>query len=284
MIDEIKLSSAFIELQKAVQHKNDDDGGKYVKRAVEILDESLSSDTLVEIISAANYEVKEYGVGFIKSGIDWIDSCIGGGIRREELMIVGGEWHSGKTHMLRFLASQYIIEGLSVLDFNGEDMLDDIVRIYHSSIMQATGEKPVLESLYFVNAMDAGTFSIDTIETAMKQQKTDIVIIDHLDIMDSSIHEQDWLSVHKLTRELKFLAKRYNCIIITGSQAIEGRLFRGNNSKSMDADIIWYIESPITGSLYLETRKGRGRKILEEHKKIVLSVDWGGMIIEPENF
>ena len=204
MIDEIKLSSAFIELQKAVQHKNDDNGGKYIKKAIEILDESLSSDTLVDIISAANYEVKEYGLGFIKSGVDWVDSCIGGGIRKEELMIVGGEWHSGKTHMLRYLASQYMIEGLSVLDFNGEDMLDDIVRIYHNTIVQATGEKPALENLYFVNAMDA--------------------------------------------------------------------------------DIIWYIESPITGSLYLETRKGRGRKILEEHKKIVLSVDWGNMIVEPENF
>jgi len=284
MIDEIKLSSAFIELQKAVQHKNDDNGGKYIKKAIEILDESLSSDTLVDIISAANYEVKEYGLGFIKSGVDWVDSCIGGGIRKEELMIVGGEWHSGKTHMLRYLASQYMIEGLSVLDFNGEDMLDDIVRIYHNTIVQATGEKPILKNLYFVNAMDAGVFSIEAIETAMKRQNTDIVVIDHLDIMDSSIHEQDWLSVHKLTRALKFLAKRYNCIIIAGSQAIEGRLFRGNNSKSMDADIIWYIESPITGSLYLETRKGRGRKILEEHKKIVLSVDWGNMIVEPENF
>ena len=279
MIDEKKLHTAFIELQQAIQHRNDEDGGKHIKKAMEFLDESLPSEVSVEVISAAMYELREYGVDFIRSGIKWIDDSVGGGLRREELMIVGGEWHSGKTHILGYLGSQYLIEGLSVLHFNGEDILDDIIRIYSNSIFQSTGRKCKLENLYFVNAMDTGVFNIEVIDNAIQKQKTDIIIIDHIDIMDSKIGEQDWLAVHHLTRDLKFLAKRTNTIMIVGSQALEGRLFRGNASKSMDADLIWYIESPIIGTLFLEVRKGRGRRINEDDRKITLSADWGAMEI-----
>ena len=278
-MDEKKLNKAFLSLQRAISNKTDGDGGKYIREAIQYLDESLSSGVLVNIISAANYAPKEYGIDFIKSGIGWIDNSMGGGVRKEELVIIGGEWHSGKTHVLSYLGSQYL-EGMSVLHFIGEDMLDDVVHIYQNAIYESTGEKNILSNLYFVSAMDTGGLTLDIINNAINTQKTDIVIIDHLDIIDSKIDGQDWLAVHKLTRDLKFMAKKYNIVIIAGSQAIDGRLFRGNTSKSMDADIVWYIEAPVSGSLFLEVRKGRGRKIEDKDKKIFLSVDWGAMKIE----
>ena len=279
MINELYITAAIKAIQQAMSAKSEEDGGKHIREAIQNLGKSLSSEVSLDIISAANYKPRDIKGMYVSSGCDWIDYLLGGGLRKEECMIIGGEFHVGKTHLMAYLAAQYLMEGQSVLHFNGEDILEDVLNVYKMSLVSGSGDAN-LEGLYFVNAMDSGVFSLEMIDRGLSTQKTDVVVVDHIDIMDSEIKNQDWKAVSDISRELKFLAKKYGNIIIVGSQAIEGRLFRGNASKSMHADVVWYLEEIVDNLLQVTVKKGRGRNI--KNKKMALECNFDTMSIKSE--
>jgi len=277
MINELAVQSAIMSIQKAMSSKTEADGGKHIREAIHSLDKSLSLEASVQVMSAANYIMKNPDSLFIKSGCNWIDYALGGGAREEELILIGGEFHSGKTHIMSYVGSQFMIEGKSVLYFVGEDLVNDIIGIFKNSLLAASGDDN-LEGLFYVDVMETGMLNLAVIDSAVSQQKTDIVIIDHMDIMDTENKGQDWLEVCNISRELKFLAKKHNSIFIVGSQAIDGRLFRGNSSKSQSPDVIWYIEEIMEGLIQLEVKKGRGRRI--KRRKVSLECNFDTMQIK----
>jgi replicative DNA helicase len=217
-----------------------------------------------------------------------LDEYLGGGLRRQELVIVGGAPHQGKTHILSFLAAAYMKHHptMKVLHFNGEDLLGDIMDIYEHALDQ----EDQLQRLFIADVVEA-KFDVATVEKAVRSTKPDIIVVDHLDIMHSGADgtNTDWLAVSEIVKQLRFLAKKYNIIMLVGSQlnfidesserpqrgAI--RFFRAKVGKASHADVILLIGETSGNELSMELAKARGRKIY--NKYMTWRVDFSAMTI-----
>ena len=90
----------------------------------------------------------------------------------------------------------------------------------------------------------------------------------------------------ELTRELRFLGKKYNIIVLTASQMNfsdnggggMARLYRGKVGKASHADIIMLIDYYSGNDYEITIEKARGRRI--KNKNIYLYVDFSRMEIE----
>ena len=211
---------------------------------------------------------------FIKTGEVWLDEFLGGGLRRQEMVIVGGAPHQGKTHILSFLAAAYLKmhKNLKVLHFNGEDLLSDIMGIYDNAL----NDEEQLRRLYLADVVESA-FDIPTVERTLSKTPADIVVIDHLDIMQAGHDSSDWLAVSEVARSLRFIAKKNNLIMLVGSQLnfIDEsqerpqsgmiRFFRAKVGKASHADVILMLGRSDGGSIEIELAKARGRRIKNKH-------------------
>lgn len=282
-IDKTALNDVALVLQKAF---NDGDP-EHIKKAINILTGAVRHLSPAKCVRADRIKIPETFYKFLSTGLGWLDEIFGGGFRRQELIIIGGAPHEGKTHLLSFLSSCYLIEGYTVLHFNGEDLISDIMKIYELALTK----DDQLERLYVVDITEAkfDSHSIDAVlaDLAEEKIKVDVVVVDHIDIMQGSGEGADWLSVSETTRQLRFLAKKYDIIMLTGSQLNfrsdtsprgMGRFFRSKVGKASHADVVWMIHEAYDDHLVMELNKARGRKI--RFRKSTLNVDYDKMVIK----
>lgn len=271
-------------LQKALATKNI----SYLHRANSLISRLISHDQPLEVCRGDELIIPA-GSSFIPSGISWFDSLLNNGLRKQELFLLAGVPYSGKTHIMTYLSSGFAKQGNIILHFNGEDLLGDIYKLYELSL----DTEDQLKNIYITDVTDY-SFDIHTIEKSVEMmqekynQKPDIIIIDHLDIMNVDKQMQDWLGITELTRQLRFLAKKENCIVMTctqlnystsENQSALSRLFRGKVGKVMNADVVLSLEvDPVQhNKIYLQIEKARGRKIIRS--MITLTVDFDTMTI-----
>lgn len=287
--DTTVLNDVAVDLQKAFNTGEH----KYIEKIISALSD-LRPVGLLKVQRADQVVLPPQADLFLKSGVQWLDEYLAGGLRRQELVIVGGAPHQGKTHLLAFLAASYLKSSptLKVLHFNGEDLLGDIMDIYSNALTQ----EEQLGRLFLADVVES-KFDIPTVDRAIASCHPDIVIIDHLDIMHGGGNEgADWLAVSEIARGLRFIAKKQNVIMLVGSQlnfidesreypqAGMFRFFRAKVGKASHADVILLIGKALTRDsrqeLEMELAKARGRKIKNKH--MVWKCDFTSMDIEGE--
>jgi replicative DNA helicase len=270
-LDITPLNDAAIELQRAFETGD----RKHLERLVALVTPLLVvNDEKLRVQRADQIILPPQADFFISSGVEWFDTFLAGGLRKEELVVVGGAPHQGKTHLLGYIAASYIKAQptFKVLHFNGEDILGDIMDIYE----HALSDEEQLQRLFIADVKQA-RFTPTTVDLALRETPVDIVVIDHLDIMQTGTDAADWLAVSETTRELRFLAKKYNVIMLVGSQLnfIDEnaeqpksgmfRFFRAKVGKASHADVVLIIERSNQGKLTMELAKARGRRIFNKY-------------------
>lgn len=261
----MRLNDAGLVLRDAFTGKSLD----LVHKAIRILEDITALKEEVVIIEPENYNEEEQEP-FIPSACPWLAPALCGGVRAEELILVGGAPFAGKTHLLRYLSGNYAIAGFSVLDFNGEDLKGDIVKLYRDVCPES------LTKIHIADVVEQ-KFTTNLVERVMKQQtekgfSPDVVVIDHIDIMHSSFGREDWLGASDNVKGLRMLAKKYSCIMLVGTQLNnDGTLFRSKVGKMMHADIGLFITGRRANELNVFIEKGRGRKL--EDRRLYLEYD-----------
>jgi predicted ATP-dependent serine protease len=274
LLDITKLNDATLSIQKAFNTKD----SKYVENAINILSLMLKQEVpQITPIRADQIAIPETK-GYISSGVEWLDLALGGGMRRQEELIIGGSPHAGKTHLLCYVSAQYVKQGLNVLHFNGEDILGDILDIYGCML-----EEKHQEQVWFVDISDK--FSVPTIEKAIETMeiKPDVIVVDHIDCMQVDGSQSDFLEVGKVATDLRLLGKRTNSFVLTGSQlnfagmGQQGmsRFYRGKVAKGGPADLVWIIDEQVDGDVYITVSKAKGRKM--KNRKVAIQMDFDTM-------
>lgn len=216
--------------------------------------------------------------GFISTGSNWLDTCLGGGIRKEEMMVLGLPPGTGKTHLLTFLSSQFIKQGLIGFHYNGEDILSDVDETYSKGLKQENQK-----NLYYIDIRDSFTVSaVDKILTE-SEIKPDFIVLDHLDCTENEGVGQDWLEAGNTVTKLRRLCKKHNVFCLTASQIDFGnsgntgmqRLHRGKVSKASPADIFWIADAIVETDYYFSVGKSKGRN--QKIRKFVLHLDFNTM-------
>lgn len=274
VLDITKLNDASLSLQKAYNTKDK----KYVENAINLLSLMLKQETPQITPVRADQIVIPDTKGYIPSCVEWLDSALGGGMRRQELLIIGGSPHAGKSHLLCYISAQYVKQGLKVLHINGEDVLSDILDIYGLML-----EDKHQEQIWFVDISEK--FTVAAIEKAIESMeiKPDVIVVDHLDCMSTDGTQSDFLEIGKVTTDLRLLGKRTDSFVLTGSQlnfASMGqkgmaRFYRGKVAKAGPADLILIINDQVDGDLYMSVAKAKGRNI--RNKEIAIQLDFSTM-------
>lgn len=277
-MDKGKLSEAGKILQESWSSGSEAD----VRRCIAALEQAIGEEATQEAIQVYRCDQLPDEMAkkpFLSTGLDWYDEILGGGLRQEELMLIGGVPHQGKTHLMVFTASCYLNQGATVLHFNGEDLVGDVVEIYEKA--STLDAKP--ENLYVADVQES-RFSIASIDATIAQLARDVspdfVVVDYLDLIAGTGHEADWLDVSYTTKALRGLAKKYKLTIITGTQlnyppenqhqrssfrrSANTRLYRSRVGKSSHADVMLML-CENDGTYYqMELSKGKGRRIQQK--------------------
>lgn len=263
---------------------------KALEHAIEYLRKAMHEKKEVLVVRADKIIGGEAGTSFLPFGVPWIDTWLRGGLRLQELMLIGAIPHAGKTHTLAWCGIQHLLEGRKVLDVIGEDLLEDVKDTYDKGLPE--GAKEALQNLWLANVQDV-SFGVPQVESiyqllASEGNAPDIIIIDHVDLMKGSGDKADWEQVSDVMVALKMLAKRLNVIVITASQLTydkeskgNARFYRAKVGKAANADIIIMIDDVIGNEYIVSLTKARGRKkIPSEERQKTLRVDWDKMIME----
>ncbi|TDM40246.1 damage-inducible protein [Macrococcoides goetzii] len=206
-----------------------------------------------------------------KTGYKQIDVLIGG-FRPQSLVIVAARPSVGKTAFALNLGVQLEQQGCNVAFFSLETTEKSITRRVLSSIGKIEMTKFDFPEAFttkdyekYENAMkkyNAMNFTVDDnsvikpsdirrkASQMYQQGGKNIIIIDYLTLMQSDNKHKDMRhEVNEITRQLKIIAKDYNCVIIALSQlnrGVEGRAdkrpmlsdLRESGSIEQDADIV----------------------------------------------
>ena len=258
-----------------------------VEQAIDFLRKSLQGKKEIEVVRA-DQVIKADDGGFVPFGVPWVDFWLRGGLRKQELMLIGAIPHAGKTHILGWFGIQYLLEGHKVLYIIGEDLMSDVKDTFDKGVL----DKSALENLWLANVQDV-SFSMKHIEAIYEKLEKEgnapeIVITDHVDLMKGSSSKVDWEQATDSMVGLKMFAKRTNTINITASQLTydetskgNARFYRAKVGKAANADVILMIDDVIGNEYSVSLTKARGRKkIREDERKKTLLVSWDNMSIE----
>jgi archaellum biogenesis ATPase FlaH len=288
-INKEMLSDAVILLGKTFNQPKK----QHVEAAISLLQKSMhgASKPLTAIKAK---DVPEAAADFIKSGVRWYDDWWSGGVRKGELLLYGATPHGGKTHLLVWTGSQFLLEGYRVLSIIGEDLLADVREYYTIGV---GGIQEVLDNLWLADMQDMrfGVPEVEAVYESLKAEDStpDIVVIDHVDLMKTAAGKADWEGVTDVMADLKIFAKRTNTFVITASQANFGRDIKGMErfhrakvGKAGNADLIIMVNDTIDledGMMEYEVErlKARGRKRIHGiTKQKTLLCNWGKMSVK----
>ena len=284
-VDVTRLNDAALAIQQAYNSKD----SKHVARAIELLKAAANVRASSPLLAVRADQIVLPEQNFISTGLKWLDNMLGGGGRRKELTLIAGVPHSGKTHLLSWLAGQFCIEGMKVLHFNGEDIMGDVVKIYNMMLNDKE-----LQRVFFADASDH-TFTLQLIDDVIEALKKDgnapdVVVVDYMDLIQSSGNTQDCLAVSETTQDLRGLAARHNLMLFTASQLNYAgpnsgrglaRLYRGKVGKASHADMIFLIDDVDGSNYFVTVAKAKGRKM--RMKDFTLDVNFDNMEINAVN-
>lgn len=251
-------------------------------RAKQLIDDSVEIKSNVQAIRADTIDTTP--VTFYESKTPWLDQWIVG-IRRGELILVGGWPFSGKTHFMVWLDAQY--PGAKTAHFYVEDLPQDMRKYYEKS------HGGSLQDVWLVD-MKESAFTMGAVDRVFQQQKKagvipDIVLLDHLDVMHSTKSAgNDWLDAVNVVREAKAFARREDVIVIAASLAYPkandrmgmSRFYRAPVAKAHIADIVFMIDKVERSDYYVTREKAKGREISWDDSKKILKANWSTMVVE----
>jgi nucleoside-triphosphatase THEP1 len=205
-------------------------------------------------------------------------------VKKEEI-VIGGSPFSGKTHLAVWLSCRY--PGKTVAYFFREDATSDMQKYY-----RIAGGFKKLSQVWLIKVKDY-VFTAQTVEQGIETlakagNKPDIVVIDHLDIMQSVFRARaDWEDASTVINESKVMAERQEVLAIVLSQLNErtrevkgtGRFYRAKTAKAMTPDFIFFIDD-VQGEEYRVSRlKWKGRDLSPDTSSKVLLANWSTMQI-----
>jgi len=286
-INKDALNEAILILSKTFNEPK----GKDIERAIDTLKKSLVERK--ELTATRADKIVDIEGVFMPLGVPWIDTWLRGGLRPQELLLIGANPHAGKTHTLVWFGIQYLLEGYKVLSVIGEDLLADVKSCYEKGITN----KEVLENLWLADMQDV-RFGVPEVEQVYEQLKAEgnapeIIIVDHVDLMKGGGHNKaDWENAQDVMVALKMFAKRTGTIVVTASQTnfpdqnhrTAGNMaafYRAKVGKAANADVILMIDDVVNNEYMVSLTKARGRKkIPQDERQKTLIVDWDTMEIE----
>lgn len=257
-IDVTGLNDAVLAIQKSFNTGE----RKHVEHAVNILNLLLQhefNEEKISIIRADKFENTTQD-DFLKTGVADLDTVLGKGLRKGELFSVIAESGNGKTHVLAYIAGNFVKNGLTLLHITLEDQLSDIDNIYGRMLQ----DEKYREHIYYVDITSG--FTLKAIEKILEETevKPDVVVIDHLDAMQMEGKDQNWIELGKIVTRLRYLAKKHNCIILTGSQGTKGQNgnihpFGSTTGKNGPTDVSFIIKNNIDNTLFIQIGKFKSR-------------------------
>ena len=90
---------------------------KHIELAIAHLKKSIKETTELKAIHAS--EIVKEDATSRKLGGPWMDNWLRGGLRPQELVLIGAVPHAGKTHTLVWFGIQCLFEGYKVLNVIG---------------------------------------------------------------------------------------------------------------------------------------------------------------------
>ena len=283
-IDKEQVNKAILFLGQCYTDPQQED----IDKAISLLRKAGVERKELKIIKATDVESVQQT--FIPIGVPWFDQWLRGGIRKKELLLFGATPHGGKTHLLSWFGSQALLQGFTVANFVGEDILSDVKENYVRGVSVAPA---CLENLWMIDVQDS-RFGVNEVESVFNKMKEeghtpDILVIDHVDLMKSNQTRtsQSWEMVEELMSELKMLAKRTDTFIASASQAGYNREARGmerfyksKTGKAGWSDLVIMIEDQQEDMFDLALLKARGRsKITDAERRKTVQYNWDTMIM-----
>ncbi len=214
------------------------------------------------------------GITGYATGFSEVDMATNG-LKPQQLIIVAGRPAMGKSAFMMNMAENVLLEyDEPVVVFSMEmsetelmvRMLSGLARVDNTHIQSGRLTQSELEKLAAANAVlhdkqlfidDSGGMTPGTMRTrcrriARKHGKLGMIVVDYLQLMGSGKQHKDGnrvQEVSEISRQLKMLAKEFDCPVVAGSQLNRGLESRDNKRPMMsdlresgaieqDADII----------------------------------------------
>lgn len=197
----------------------------------------------------------------IPTGISDLDEIMDGGTARGELTVVLARYNVGKTTTLINFGTSALRHGHTVYHFHAEQTTSVIRTRYAACILDrnysdvlSDPERTVREIVEFrektgssLIIADCAGWSISQIRGFIyKHGYPDVLIIDYADkLSPQKGYVNRWDEIGVIYNEMIFMAKEFNCSVMTASQVnregddkalITARYAAGAYSKAMDAD------------------------------------------------
>lgn len=184
----------------------------------------------------------------IKTNISELDRVLGGGIVKGSLVLVGGDPGIGKSTLLLEMCRNLVKQDVNVLYVSGEESMSQIksraVRLGITSGKSNTGDKLMLLS----------DNDMDNIEGQIESLKSDVVVIDSIQTIESASVEAapgTVSQVREVTARLLQVAKRGNsAVFIVGHVTKEGTVAGPRTLEHM-VDSVLYFEGDESGGFRL---------------------------------
>lgn len=183
----------------------------------------------------------------IPTGMEMLDSCLGGGVGRGELCVVIAPPGKGKTTTLISMASQAVEEGYNVLHVSLENNEKQILRNYDVRLLKKnldyikSNVDKSIAALFNIKKFKRGKLkikkyptksaTITTIRGLLDQLKVvedfvpDVLVVDYGMILKPERNYQDKRSgIEEIYESLRALGDEYNCAIYTAAQGNRGSL------------------------------------------------------------
>jgi len=253
---------------------NDDDPHKLVeiiKEAYQSASEALSTSSGVKTAKEACDEfveriVEDNEVGDtpgIQTGLSSLDVATGG-LRKRELWVVAGQTSGGKSVLALQCVASALRLGKKCLVFSLEMGAQEVAARLSSCMfsldfgqlmnprqLSSHSMAKVKRSITELASsplwvVDEAGLTIDKIEAKAIQMNDvhdiDLIVVDYIQLVEvqdkrSPRHEQ----IAKITRDLKQLAKKINCPVITASQLNDEGKLRESRAIGHDADVVTMI-------------------------------------------
>lgn len=218
---------------------------------------------VLEILESRTTEGQE----IMETQLPVLDSFLDGGLRRKELIILGGKTGSGKSYLACQLFAKIAKQGFKCayfsLEISNEMIVSRILGMYsnlpapqilfgmihkdHVDLLKAQGKALAYEE--FMHFFD-DAYSLGEIEEAIEKTAPDFIVIDFIQnvILDS---KDEYSKLTEVSLRLQRLAKQKNCTVLALSQlsnrvASEGSdklslEYKGSSAIAMVADLGFFI-------------------------------------------
>jgi KaiC/GvpD/RAD55 family RecA-like ATPase len=230
----------------------------------------------------------------ISTGIPELDEALGGGISRQELLLIAANSGGGKSMTMLNVGVNFLKQGLNGVYISLE-MAEGIVSKRADSMITKIGQDSLLKEMskvaslieqagekmgrFIIKRMPENRTNISTIRSYLQQleQSTgfrpDFIIVDYIDIMGTTMtisYDNLFVKDKYVTEEVRSLGFDFDCIMISASQlgrnAIEAEKLnqahiQGGISKINTSDYTVGVKQDdlmrASGEIYLEIMKSR---------------------------